>query len=233
MSVPDDIRSENRLRAAAFLCEALGLDLDPAELAAEIDLVKYDTLAHVHALELDTTAGIAAFLVYQYRLAASGNDGQTGATVFRDDLETLEIAAEHGTPGPRILAHATTDDEGYILVTTPDIHRALTGQGVEQSLEATESDLPPGADTSLARQQSADELLRLLKLANDQAKRWFAARRAEERLAPDALPFSQAESALALFLIDRSSIQDLLKLLSVFVDTTRQQSPRSADFQDE
>lgn len=237
MSDTLDIHPDERLRAAAFLCEALGIDLDPVDLAPDVNVIKSDPFARVYAAELESTVGVAAFLIYQYLLNALATDGRTGADIFKADLETLEIAAERETPGPRILAHATTDDEAYILATTPSVHRALMGLPPESSLEASESDLLPGADSAAARRESADELLRLLKLSNDQAKRWFAAMRAEGRLASEGedLEFSQEESALALFLIDSSSVQDLLRLLSVMVDAARRQGsgPSSPGNQDE
>ena len=229
------VQPEERLRAAAFLCEALGLDLDPAVIAPDVAVLKNDPFARVYTAELESSVGTAAFLIYQYLLTEMAPDGRNGNDIFRADLETLEIAAERDTPGPRILAHATTDDEAYILATTPAIHRALMGLDAE-SLEATERDFPAG-DTAEIRRESANELLRLLKLSNDQARRWLTAMHADGLLAqPGAdLAFGQEEAALALYLIDDKSIQDLLRLLSVMVDATRRQadSTSSTPKQDE
>src|SRR6478736_6018558 len=231
------VQPEERLRAAAFLCEALGFDPDPAVIAPDVAVLKNDPFARVYTAELESTVGTAAFLIYQYLLTELAHDGRTGHDIFRADLETLEIAAERDTPGPRILAHATTDDEAYILATTPAIHRALMGQGTADVLETTEHDLPPGSDTAEIRRESANELLRLLKLSNDQARRWLTAMHAEGLLARpgEDLAFGQEETALALYLIDEKSIQDLLRLLSVMVDATRRQvaSPTSSPKQDE
>ena len=231
------VQPEERLRAAAFLCEALGFDLDPAVIAPDVAVLKNDPFARVYTTELESTVGTAAFLIYQYLLAELAPDGRSGHEIFKADLETLEIAAERETPGPRILAHATTDDEAYILATTPAIHRALMGLDPSNQVEATERDLPPGSNTAAIRRDSADELLRLLKLSNDQARRWLAAMHSEGLLArSDAdLSFGQEEAALALFLIDDTSIQDLLRLLSVMVDATKRQaeSPLPTPKQDE
>jgi hypothetical protein len=232
-----DVQPEERLRAAAFLCEALGFDLDPAVIAPDVAVLKNDPFARVYTAELESTVGTAAFLIYQYLLTEMAPDGRNGHEIFKADLETLEIAAERDAPGPRILAHATTDDEAYILATTPAIHRALMGLDDSESIEATESDLPPGSYTAAIRRESADELLRLLKLSNDQARRWLAAMHSEGLLARSGedLAFGQEEAALALYLIDDKSIQDLLRLLSVMVDATRRQaaSPPSSSKQDE
>jgi len=231
------VQPEERLRAAAFLCEALGFDLDPAVIAPDVAVLKNDPFARVYTAELESTVGTAAFLIYQYLLTELAADGRNGHDIFRADLETLEIAAERDTPGPRILAHATTDDEAYILATTPAIHRALMGLDASESVEATESDLPPGSNTAAIRRESADELLRLLKLSNDQARRWLAAMHSEGLLAQSGedLAFGQEEAALALFLIDDKSIQDLLRLLAVMVDATRRQAeePQFTSKQDE
>src|SRR6478735_343620 len=220
------VQPEERLRAAAFLCEALGFDLDPAVIAPDVAVLKNDPFARVYTAELESTVGTAAFLIYQYLLTELAADGRNGHDIFRADLETLEIAAERDTPGPRILAHATTDDEAYILATTPAIHRALMGLDASESVEAIESDLPPGSNTAAIRRESADELLRLLKLSNDQARRWLAAMHSEGLLSQSGedLTFGQEEAALALFLIDDKSIQDLLRLLAVMVDATRRQA---------
>jgi hypothetical protein len=225
MSESRTVRRDDRLRAAAFMQEALGADMDPLSLEPGLDVVSTDTYAITYTVELESSIGDAAFLIYQFSLTATGPDGRTGADVFREGLETLELATERNTPGPRLLAHGTTEDEGYMLATTPATYRLLTGAGDLDDITASDGDLLPGADTSNARRQSSDELLRLLKLANDQAKTWFAAVRAEGRVTTSGadLPLSQEEQALALFLLDESSIQDLLRLLAVMVDTAKRQ----------
>lgn len=223
MSESRTVRREDRLRAAAFMQEALGADMDPVSLEPGLEVVNTDAHAITYTVELESSIGDAAFLIYQFSLSASGPDGRSGAEVFREGLETLELAAERNTPGPRLLAHGTTEDEGYMLATTPATYRLLTGETNLDEITASEGELLPGADTARARSQSADELLRLLKLANDQAKTWFSAVRAEGRITTSGadIPLSQEEQALALFLLDESSVQDLLRLLAVMVDTAK------------
>jgi len=226
MSDSRTAQPDDRLRAAAFLQEALGADMDPAAIAPELDVVSTDAYAITYTIELQSSIGDAAFLIYQFKLDATGPDNRRGADVFREGLETLELATERNTPGPRIVAHAMTDDEGYMLATTPATYRLLTGATDLEEVTASTSDLLPGADTARIRSESADELLRLLKLANDQASIWFSAVRAEGRVTTGGsdIPLNQSEQALSLFLLDESSIQDLLRLLAVMVDTTKRQS---------
>ena len=218
-----EVSREDRLRAAAFFHEALGSEVDPVELEPELVVLKVDAVARIYSVELDSSVGSAAFLIYQYQLDATATNGKSGQELFRADLETLELAAERETPGPRILAHATAADEGYILATTPATYRALMGESPLQGITASETDLLLSGDTLEARKESADELLRLLKLANDQAKRWFSAVRSEGQSGDSSVDveFTQEESALALFLIDQSSVQDLLRLLSVMVSAAQ------------
>ena len=230
MSDPRTAHPDDRLRAAAFLQEALGADMDPATIAPELDVVSADVYAITYTVELQSSIGDAAFLIYQFALDATGPDNRRGSDVFREGLETLELATERNTPGPRIVAHAMTDDEGYMLATTPATYRLLTGATDLEEVTATASDLLPGADTARIRGDSADELLRLLKLANDQATAWFSAVRAEGRIttAGADIPLNQAEQALALFLLDESSVQDLLRLLAVMVETAKRQGAGSS-----
>jgi hypothetical protein len=225
MSESRTVRPDDRLRAAAFLQEALGAEMDPAALEPELEVVSTDAHAITYTIELQSSVGDAAFLIYQFSLDSVDPAGRKGADAFKNGLETLELALERNTPGPRIIAHAVTDDEGYMLATTPATYRLLTGETGLEEITASESDLLPGADTTRIRAESADELLRLLKLANDQAKSWFSAVRAEGRVTTTGadIPLGQEEQALALFLLDESSVQDLLRLLAVMVDAAKRQ----------
>ena len=121
------------LRLAAFLNEALDLQEDLNTLAEEILPFKQDLNAGISTVELESSIGPAAFLIYHYELNTNDEDGQPGRQLFQSDLRTLERAATLNTPGPRILAHAVTEDEAYILATTPATHRALTGAGPDET----------------------------------------------------------------------------------------------------
>lgn len=212
-----------RLKSAAFMIEALELAEDPADLAPDLHAVRSDPHLRVFTVELDSSGGPAAFLVYQYQLGVRMKGGSTGADVFRQDLDVLERAAELGTPGPRILAHAQADGEAYILATTPDTYRKLTGAVEPERFEASIADLLPGAETTRIRTEAPGELIDLIRRANEVSGQWLAAFDAESRVA-DRVAFNEAEQALALFLLDNSSLEKLLGLLNLMVDLAQQQA---------
>ena len=217
------------VKAAAFLIQALELDDDPAALAADVVSLKRDPNAGISTLELESSVGPAAFLIYDYQLTVANAEGLHGQALFDADLRALERAAEADTPGPRILAHATAGDEAFILATTPAVHRALTGQGPAPALEADESDLLPGRETATIRSEAANELLRLLREADSVAQRWLRAIQAEGKLdsaagSGDFVEFGEAEAALALFVLDDRSIQHLLRALNLFVTSAKAQA---------
>lgn len=194
---------------AAFVVQALDLAIDPAELAGEIVALKRDETSGISALELGSSIGATPFLVYHY-LIANGSREQLDA-----DLATLEKAATLDTPGPRILAHAISGDEAYILATTPQVHRAMTGTDV-----ATPAPRP--ARPEKARTKNVDRLSDRLRDANRLAGEWLTAVEAG-----DELSFTEEEAALALFLLDDRSIQDLLRALNVLISSARSQAPGS------
>lgn len=217
------------IKAASFIVQALDLDDDPEAIANEVVSLKRDPNAGISTLELESSVGPAAFLIYDYQFTQTNDAGVNGRTLFDADLRTLERAAEGGSPGPRILAHAIAGNEAFILATTPGVHRALTGQGPEPVLEATEADLLPGQAADQLRIEAADELLRLLREADSAALRWLHAIQAEGRSGADAaagdfVEFSDAEAALALYLLDERSIQHLLQALNLFVTSAKEQT---------
>ncbi|HEY7032473.1 MAG TPA: hypothetical protein VH482_14125 [Thermomicrobiales bacterium] len=218
------------LKIAAFVIQALDLGDEPTALAPEVVALKRDLNAGISSLELDSSIGPAAFLVYHYLLDVLDAEGRSGRDLFDADLATLERAATHDSPGPRILAHATAGDEAYVLATTPATHRALTGAPPLADLEATAADLLPGAETAETRRTAAADLLRLLREADGLAAAWLRAIQAEGRLAAgdtgaaDLLAFNEDETALALFLLDDRSIGNLLRALNLLISSARQQA---------
>jgi hypothetical protein len=223
------------LKIAAFVIQALDLSDDPAALAGEIVALKRDLNAGISSIELDSSVGPAAFLVYHYLLDLPNAEGRSGRDLFDADLATLDRAAQQDTPGPRILAHATAGDEAYVLATTPATFRALTGASPLEEIEATAADLFPGAETAETRRTAAGELLRLLREADTQAASWLRAIQSEGRLpqaeangkaseSSDLLAFNEEETALALFLLDDRSIGNLLRVLNLLLTTARQQA---------
>lgn len=212
------------LATAAFLNQVLDLDDDPTELANDLSAIKRDQNAAIFSIQLESSVGLAAFLVYTYILDATGGDGRTGKELYDAGLETLQQAAARNTPGPRAVAHAESDVHGFILATTPGTYRALTGQQAS-SMEPAPEDLPATAATDEIRSEAADALHTLLRDANEQAHTWLnAIQAASRRDEGETLSFSEAETALALFLLDDESIGDLLRALNLLVATAQQQT---------
>lgn len=223
------------LRIAAFVKEALSLQEAPEALASELVAFKRDSNAGISTIELDSSVGVAAFLVYHYRIETADEEGRTGGDLFQSDLRTLERAAEIDAPGPRIMAHAVTDTDAFILATTPATLRALTGTPPTEQLEADPSNLLPGEQTTEVRKNAATELLDLLRKGDALAKAWLDAIRAEGQVpaegndADDIIAFNEEETELALFLLDERSIQHLLRLLNVMLGSARAQAEQAIE----
>lgn len=226
------------MKAAAFVAQALELTEAPEDLAPHVLALKRDVNAGISTIELESSVGPAAFLIYHYLLPVTDSEGRTGQALFEADLATLERAAAHDAPGPRLLAHALAGDEAYILATTPATYRMLTGEAEPASLEATEADLLPGSETERIRREAAFDLLRLLQEAENQAGAWLRAIRAEGRLqqasdTPELLTFNEEETALALFLLDERSIGNLLRVLNLMLRSAQAQAQQAAHPDDE
>jgi hypothetical protein len=205
------------------LIEALNLEDVLDALAADLEPLKQEANAAIYAIELESSIGPTAFLTYVYHLDRRGDDGRSGRQLFDADLATLQQAASHDSPGPRVLAHAFVGDDGFILATTPATFRALTGQGHVGSLEATASILPSAVDTVEARRTAAGELLQILRSAESQATTWLTAIQSEGHRDDDAeLDFTPEETELALFLLDDKSIKQLLRVLNLLISAARE-----------
>jgi len=201
-------------KIAAFVVQALDLPIDPTELVDEIVALKRDSATGISAIELESSIGATPFLVYHYDIA--GGD----RTQLDVDLATLEKAASLDTPGPRILAHAIAGDEAYILATTPQIHRAMTGETIQAAPPS------PPARLDRARTKNVDRLVDRLRDANRLAGEWLKAVETLEQ-GGNELRFTDQEAALALFLLDDRSIQDLLRALNVLISSARNQTSGS------
>lgn len=194
-------------KIAAFVIQALDLEIDPAELASEIVALKRESGIGTSAVELQSSAGPVPFLVYHYALANGG------ASRLNQDIATLERAAALDTPGPRIVAHATTDDEAFILATTPGVHSALSGIARPQPNR-------PKMPVERARTRVPDRLVEKLRETNRLAGDWLDAIR-EVGVQGDDLSLTDQEAALALFLLDDTSIRDLLQAINVLLTSAR------------
>jgi hypothetical protein len=198
-------------KIAAFIVQALDLEVEASDLAAEIVALKRDETSGISAVELQSSVGPTPFLIYHY-LITNGRRTQLDA-----DIATLEKAATLDTPGPRIVAHAVAGDDAFILATTPAVHRALTGQA-----EQPKPNRPP-MPIDRARTRVPDRLIDKLREVNRLAGDWLTAIRAAGEQGEE-LSLTEQEAALALFLLDDRSIQDLLQALNVLISTARNQA---------
>ncbi|HYI24543.1 MAG TPA: hypothetical protein VD767_03960 [Thermomicrobiales bacterium] len=223
-----------RRGAAEFLGQVLGLEESPEYLADDLSPIKRDTNAGIFTIQLDSSVGPAAFLVYAYVLDRTGGDGRSGKELFDAGLQTLQQAARYETPGPRALAHTESGHYGYILATTPGTYRALLGEsGTGDTLEATPRDLLSIQDAQRIRSEAAEALLETLKLANEQATQWLDAIRlssqADDEGIDELLEFDERETELALYLLDEQSIGSLLQALNLLVATAQQSAASAID----
>jgi hypothetical protein len=237
-SSPGNHPDQDPLRhgAAAFIGEVLGINDAPDYLANDLSPIKRDANASIFTIQLDSSVGPAAFLVYGYLLHDRGGDGRTGKELFDTGLATLRKAAQLETPGPRAVAHAETDDFGFILATTPGTYRALTGEGdVGQSLEASPADLMATEEAMRMRSRLAQDLLHTLREANAKAAEWLQAIQAASLddnpgAEPEALlEFTEDETELALYLLDDDSISSMLRALNLLVSTAQQHTSQALD----
>ena len=200
-------------KIAAFIVQALDLAIDPADLNDEIVALKRDDSSGISAVELQSSIGPTPFLVYHYRLV-------DGRKQFDADVATLEKAAALDTPGPRIVAHALTEAEAFVLATTPSVQRRLSGESESRPKR-------PPMPVGRARTNVPDRMVDKLREANRLAGDWLNAIRSASEAGED-LSLTDQEAALALFLLDDRSIHDLLQALNVLLATARNQ-PDSHD----
>lgn len=220
------------MATAQFLIQALELTDSPEEIANDLSPMKRDSNAAISSIQLDTSIGLAGFLVYTYVLNRTGGDGKTGKELFDTGLETLQLAANRNTPGPRPVAHADTDEYGFILATAPGTWRALMGHTSTESIEAQPDDALTVGNTESIREEAARELFDLLQKANTQAVNWLSAIQAASRQAqedPDqgTISFTESETELAIFLLDDDSVGALLRTMNMLVATAQDQAAQA------
>jgi hypothetical protein len=210
------------LAAGSFLAQALELTDDPAAIASEMTPISDEINTAVYSVELDSSIGAAAFLVYVYALDVANADGTTGAELYRRGMETLQRAADRDTPGPRLVANAETDTIAFILATTPATWRKL--QGDSPAIVATEADLPATGMSLQQRASVAEELHRSLKEANDHARSWLGAVRAAGSNGDEEIEFTEEETALALHVLDEANVTPLLTALNLLIASAQEQA---------
>lgn len=207
------------LKIAAFVASALEIETDPTAMADEVTPLKRDANAGISTIELQSVNGPAPFLVYHYVLETTDEDGATGQEKFDQDLATLTRATEQNTPGPRILAHATAEGEAYVLATTPEVFQALTGVA-PTPVELEGPPIKPGKAALAVRKRAADNLLKLLRQADGEAANWLRAIKAED----EEVTLGAEEAALALFLIDKNSIKNVLLTINILIENAHEQA---------
>lgn len=217
------------LATAQFLIQALELEDTTDAIAADLSPMKRDANASISSIQLETSIGLAGFLVYTYVLNRTGADGKTGKELFDAGLQTLQLAASRNTPGPRPVAHADTDEYGFILATAPGTYRALMGQTSTEAIEAQPDDALTLTNTENIRADAASELFDLLQKANTQATTWLnaiqaASRQAQENPDEGMIAFTEPETELALFLLDDDSVGALLRTMNMLVATAQDQA---------
>jgi len=219
-----------RRNAAVFVSQVLGLTDPATDLAGDLSPIKRDVNASVYTIQLESSVGPAAFLVYAYVLDDRGGEGHTGKELFDAGLATLQQAAQRSSPGPRAVAHAETDSYGFILATTPGTYRALTGMPERSAPQEPSPDMRPTIeDVSRIRSDAAQDLLASLRTANAQATHWLDAVQRSSDIdddvpGEDSIVFSEEETELALFLLDDESIGNLLRALNKLVSTAQRQA---------
>lgn len=220
------------MATAQFLIQALELDDAPEAIGNDLSPMKRDSNAAISSIQLDTSIGLAGFLVYTYVLNRTNGDGKTGKELFDTGLETLQLAANRNTPGPRPVAHADTEEYGFILATAPGTWRALTGQTSTASIEAQPDDALTIGNTESIRSEAASELFDLLQKANTQAQNWLngiqaASRQAQENPDEGMITFTESETELAIFLLDDESVGSLLRAMNMLVATAQDQAAQA------
>lgn len=219
------------LLIASFISQALDLGEDAFEIASELTVLKREPFAGTTAIEIESSVGPAAFLVYHYALDAADKGGRNGAELYDQALDALARALENDTPGPRMIAQATSEGYGLILATTPATFRALTGQDEGGDLEASPSDLLPTGMMVEVRRDAAFGLLTGLREANQRAGTILTGLQAAGRVSEpaaegDVVGLTEEETALALFLIDERNTRNLLLMMNVLIDAAKTEATK-------
>ncbi len=205
------------LDAARFLVASLSLADEPESLAAGLDRIDRDEQSAVFALQMESTVGPAAFLVYVYETSALGKRGREVAKRHAGDLRTLQLAQARGVPGPRVVASGELNGNQFILATDPQTFAALAENGPNAtSGPATPAPVDP-AQAAKIRRETAERILSRLKDAEHDASRWLAAvgTAADD---PASLELDDVETELALYLLGPTGIRNILRLANLVLE---------------
>lgn len=217
-SSPDDTFD---LLAARFIIDTLSLDLVPEVLVPTLNRIERDDNTAVYAVQLESSVGPAAFLVYGYETSLTGQRGAESQQRYATDVRTLEVALSRDVPGPRLIASGELGGNRFVLATDPQTFAALAG--VDARTE-TATDSERERDPAELRRDAAGELITLLRDADRQAGRWLRAFDRQESGAtaePTSLAFDDVETELALYLLGPDGIRNVLTLASRILESAQ------------
>jgi hypothetical protein len=225
--MPFGAQPTHRLAASEFLAKALNLSDPPRSISSDLVALREEDPDSVFSIEMDSSVGGTAFLAYVYALAEPDADGALGSARYQAGVQTLQLAADRDTPGPRLVAHAVSTEYGFILATTPSTWRALNDESASGGNPA-DTLAPSDASHDDGRTGGAERLLKSLHDANDHAGSWLAAiRAAADSDSAEDLTFTEEETALALHVLDGANVQHILTALNVLVASAQQQAGRA------
>ncbi len=217
-SSPDDTLD---LLAARFIINTLSLDLIPEVLVPTLNRIERDDHTAVYAVQLDSSVGPAAFLIYGYETSLTGQRGKNSQQRHATDVRTLEVAQSRNVPGPRLIASGDLGGNRFILATDPQTFAALAG--VEAGTN-TATDTEREREPAELRRDAAGQLVTLLRDADRQAGRWLRAVDRQETAStsgPAPLAFDDVETELALCLLGPDGIRNVLTLASRVLESAQ------------
>ena len=223
------------LLAARFIIQTLSLDLVPEVLAPTLNRIERDDQTAVYAVQLESSVGPAAFLIYGYESGLPGQGDTAGRQRYATDLRTLEVAHSRNVPGPRLIASGELGGKSFILATDPQTFAALAGIAPRAN---TASDADRDRDPAELRRDAAGKLVALLRDADRQAGRWLravdrqigAAQPAPAQAEP--LVFDEIETELALYLLGPDGIRNILTLASQILESAQAANEASLNAND-
>ena len=199
-----------RSGAAQMVAQALGMVGAVDDLAGDLQVVARDDLDATFAVELLAGDDTAAFLVYGIDLAGVTVDGRDGRARLDAALATMQTAASLGAPGPRAVAHAVDERFGYVLATTPEHLRRLTGE----SAQVAPAPLLSTEERERRRGEALGQLADQLKGAERAAAVWL------ETIGDGATERREAETELALHLLEPGHLDTLMRAVNRLLGVT-------------
>ena len=223
------------LLAARFIIQTLSLDLVPEVLVPTLNRIERDDQTAVYAVQLESSVGPAAFLIYGYETSLAGKRGSAAQKRFATDVRTLEVAQSRNVPGPRLIASGELGGNSFVLATDPQTFAALAGIDASAS---TVSDADRDRDPVDVRRDAAGRLVTLLRDADRQAGRWLRAIDRQENTVLSAssqtapIAFDDVETELALYLLGPDGIRNILTLASRILESAQAANEASLSVND-